>query len=100
LLSPYQRKKAEQLNIKPGLSAKLMADLTDKDKYILHYRSLQQVLANGLKLKKIRRVLSFNQGCWLADFIAFNTQMRQKAKNKFEKDFWKLMNNRYDKGLI
>ena len=91
LLSPYQREQATKLNIKPGVSEKLIADLTNKDDYVLHYRNLQQVIGLGLKVKKIKRILSFNQCRWLAPFIEYNTRMRQNAKTKFEKDFWKLM---------
>ena len=59
----------------------------------MHYRNLQLYLSLGLKLKKVRRVLEFDQGPWLRQFIDFNTQKRAGAKNAFEKDFFKLMKN-------
>ena len=47
----------------------------------------------GLKLKKVHRVLEFDQNPWLGQYINFNTQKRMAAKNGFEKDFFKLLNN-------
>ncbi|KAL4092502.1 hypothetical protein QTP88_027003 [Uroleucon formosanum] len=72
---------------------KLMATFEDKKNYIVHYQSLQQAIANGLIVEKVHRVLEFSQSPWLAQYINLNTEMRQKAKNDFEKDFFKLMNN-------
>jgi len=42
---------------------------------------------------KVTEILSFDQTNWLAPYIDFNTKLRQKAENDFEKDFFKLMNN-------
>ena len=66
---------------------------TRKKRYVLHIRSLKQALDCGLKLEKIHIVIEFNQESWLKPYIDMNTELRKIAKNDFEKDFFKLMNN-------
>ena len=72
---------------------KLRCNLRDKKKYVVHISILKQALDNGLKLKKVHRVIEFNQEAWLKKYIDMNTELRKKASNDFEKDFFKLMNN-------
>ena len=93
MLSDYCQKIQAREGIKIGQVEKLIPNLRDKEKYIVHYRNLQFYLSKGLKLKKIHRALEFSQSNWLQPYIDFNTQKRAKAKNPFEKDFFKLANN-------
>ena len=72
---------------------KLVCNLYDKNKYVFHIRSLKQALDHGLILKKVHRVIQFRQEAWLKEYIDMNTELRKQAKNDFEKDFFKLMNN-------
>ena len=72
---------------------KLIPNLRDKTKFVIHYRNLIQCLKAGMKLKKIHRGIKFIESAWLKPYIDKNTYLRTQAKNNFEKDFFKLMNN-------
>ena len=68
-------------------------NLHDKTEYAIRIRNLKHALNHGLTLKKVHRVIRFNQKAWLKSYIDMNTKLRQNAKNNFEKDFFKLMSN-------
>ena len=72
---------------------KLVCDLRNKKKYVVHIKSLKQALNHGLKLKRVHRIIEFNQKAWLKPYIDMNTELRKLAKDDFEKDLFKLMNN-------
>ena len=72
---------------------KLIPNLGDKKNYVNHYENLKQYLNLGLKLTHIHRGIKFEESPWLKSYIDINTDLRTKAKNDFEKDFFKLMNN-------
>ena len=72
---------------------KLICSIENKEKYVIHIRSLKHALNHGLKLKKVHRVIQFKQKAWLKAYIGMNTELRKGAKNEFEKEFFKLMNS-------
>ena len=72
---------------------KLVPNLHDKKNYVIHVRALSQTIKHRLILKKIHSMIEFDQSAWLKPYIDFNNKLRTQAKNDFEKDFFKLMNN-------
>ena len=80
---------------------KLVPNLFNKEKYVIHIKALKQALDHGLVLRKIHRVIQFKQSSWMKEYIDFNTKLRTAAKNDFEKDLqtyeqfsiWKTMEN-------
>ena len=72
---------------------KLVPNLRDKKKYVIHIQALNQALQCGLRLDRIHRTIEFSQPPWLKTYIDFNTRLRMASTNDFEKDFFKLMNN-------
>ena len=95
MLSKYQLKLMEKLNIKLGKEKKLFLTLYDKKKYIVHHSILKEYIKLGLKVTKVHRTISFEESAWLKKYIDFNTDQRIKAQSDFEKDLWKLMNNAF-----
>ena len=93
MLSDYCREIKDKFNLSSGNVNKLIPTLNDKKNYVLHEEILKLYLSLGLKLKKVHRVLEFDEKPWLKPYIDFNTDKRTNAKNAFEKEFFKLMNN-------
>ena len=80
------RKKVNNVN-------KLVCNLNDKENYSVHILTLKQALNHDLKLKRVHSVIEFRQECWLKPYIDLNTDLRKNARNEFEKDFYKRINN-------
>ncbi len=76
-----------------GKVKKLVPNLNDKTKYVLHYENLKLYLRLGLRLTKIHRGITFEEKDFMKKYIDLNTNMRTKGTTDFEKDFYKLMNN-------
>ena len=72
---------------------KLIPNLYDKKRYVIHIKALEQALKHGLVLEHIHRAIEFKQLAWMKEYIDFNTKLRTAAANDFEKDFCELMNN-------
>ena len=74
-------------------TSKLITSFENKKEYVIHISTLKQALNHGLKFKKLHRVISFIQASWMRSYIIKNTKLRNEAKNEFERNFYKLMNN-------
>ena len=67
--------------------AKPVPNLYEKTEYVIQIKNLRQALNHGL-VKKLHRIVNFNQKAWLKSYIFISTELRKKAKNNFEKYFF------------
>ena len=81
--------------MKINKSNKLVCNLYDKNNYVVHIRAIKQALDHGIILKKVHKVIQFNQEVQLKEYIDINTKLRKEVKNDFEKDFFELMYNSF-----
>jgi hypothetical protein len=79
---------------------KLCATLKDKAEYVVHWKTLKLYLDLGMEVTKVHRVVSFIEKPWMKEYIELNESNRKKAKNDFEKDFFKLANPCASHGTI
>ena len=56
---------------------KLVANLHDKTEYIINIRNLKETLSSGFALKKVHKVIKFNQSPWLKPYTNVNTDLRK-----------------------
>ena len=92
-LSPYSAELKTKLQLKGRPQPKLVPNLYNKTKYVIHYVNLKQYMRLGVRLLRIHRGIEFHQSYWLKKYISLNTEKRKQARNAFEKDFFKLLNN-------
>ena len=80
MLSKYCKKIADKYKLKVSDVKKLIPNLGNKIKYVLHYKNLQLYLSLGMSLTKIHRILRFKQSDWMKNYIDFNTEKTKKCK--------------------
>ena len=93
MFSKYCCNIANEYGINIGGVNKLVPNLGNKSKYVLHYRNLQLYLSLGMKLTKVYRILKFKQSDCLKKYTDFNANKTKNATNSFDKDFFKLVND-------
>ena len=72
--------RAEHRCAQGGKHKKLMITLRNKERYMIHYRALQQVLKHGLVFKDIHRALKFLQKPYmLKGYIDYNSIKMRKS---------------------
>ena len=72
---------------------KLVPNLKNKNKYVIHYRTFKLYLSLGMKMIGVPKILKLKESDWLEKYIDLNTGKRKNAVNSYGKDFFKLMNN-------
>jgi hypothetical protein len=90
--SEYMTELVKENGISECKVPKLIPNLRNKQKYVLHRDALKTYLNLGLKLTKVHRILKFKESRWMKPYIDLNTSLRTEATSEFEKDFYKLMN--------
>ena len=68
-------------------------DQKNKQRYSLHLTDLNFQVKHSIRIVKEHTVCRITQSPWLAEFNEYNTEERSKAKTKFNKHFYKLIDN-------
>ena len=79
--------------IKINKQPTITCNFYDKTRHVVQIKLVQQALNRGLKRKKVHRVTEFKQSAWMKEYIMLNIELRKKATNDIEKDFFKMMRN-------
>lgn len=87
MLTDYQKNLLSKLGLKyPKSNRKLVATQLDKDDLVIHAVPLSVFLKLGMRVKRIHRVLCYEQSYWLRDWVELGTERRKSAKSQFESD--------------
>ena len=88
MLSRYNTKlaKKNELNTNSNIK-KLCPNLMNKEKYIIHYKLLQQCVEMGMVITKVHRLLRFNQGAWMKPYIDYNIEKRERPLTILNRTF-------------
>ena len=94
-MSPFQKGLMGRLGLSNASlkSPKLIADLTDRKYYVIHYMELKKYIELGVALTKVHRAVKFEQERWMYGFVELCTQKRAAATDAYESFFWKLLIN-------
>lgn len=92
-LSKFMKEHATKFDINCAKTKKLIPNLNNKDKYVVHLKTLQLYLSKGLELECVYRAVTFHQEPWMKPYIDNNARMRKDAVDDYEKDLWKMMSN-------
>ena len=87
MLLTYCKNISDKYDIKVGDVKKLIPNLGNKTKYVLHYRNIQLYLSLEMKLTKIHRALQIKQSDWMKRYIDFNTEKRKMLPMTLNKIF-------------
>ena len=92
--SQYTQRVSDRLHLKHKTSGlKLMVNLHDKTRYIIHHETLRFYLRQGLELKRVHRGIRFTQSPFLKPYILLNNRARAKSSSPFENQLYKFYNN-------
>ena len=101
IFSRYCSDIPDKYGIKIGRVKKLIPNLGDKVKYVVHYKNFQYYLSLGTKLTKVHKIFKFKQSDWLKEYVQFNIKKRHESTDEFNKAFFKLcvwqINGKYQK---
>ena len=74
-------------------SKKLLLNVFDQHKYVVHFKLLQFYLKQGMRITKYHRGVKFSQASYFQSFIEMNSRKRQQTSDKCKQDYYKLKNN-------